>query len=174
MKVNMMQLSNKKLAFSGLMVACGLVMGYLEFLIPLPIGIPGVKIGLSNIITLLTLYLMGPSISIIILLLRIILSGLLFGNAFGILYSLFGAVFAFASMYFCHKISKLSIVGVSVAGGVMHNIGQLILACFIVNQIKLSFYLPVLLLSGLLCGILVGIISGIVINRFDKDMGMTV
>jgi len=168
----MMQSPNKKITLSGLMIACGIVLGYLEYLIPLPIGIPGVKIGLSNIVTLLSLYILGPAISAVIVLLRIVLSGILFGNLFGILYSLCGAIFAFATMYFCKRSSAFSIIGISVAGGVMHNVGQLLLACSIVKQIKLSFYLPVLLLSGLLCGVLVGIISTIIIDRINKNVGI--
>lgn len=172
-KINLTQLRNKNISIAGMLIACGILFGYVEYLIPLPIGIPGVKVGLANIITVVSLYLLGPSLSLVVLLLRVFLSGILFGNFFGIVYGLSGAVTAFIAMQIGKKAGIFSVIGVSIWGGVMHNVAQLIVACFLVSQIKLSFYLPVLLLSGLICGAIVGIISLEVLNRlksFRKDL----
>lgn len=169
---NMMQSHNKKIAYAGILISVGLIMGYLEFLIPLPVGIPGVKLGLSNIITLFSLYNFDPLFTFVVLILRVLLSGLLFGNLFGTLYGLSGAFISFIVMYLVKRGNIFSIVGVSIMGGIFHNIAQLIVACILISQIKLSIYLPVLLLSGLICGLAVGIISQIIINRFHNEKGL--
>lgn len=156
---------NKTIAMSGLMIACGILFGYIEFLFPLPIGIPGVKLGLSNVITLVCMVCLSPQISCVVLILRVILSGILFGNFFGLLYSLSGAALSFIAMYLIYRLDKFSIVGVSVVGGVAHNVAQLMVACFVVSELKMIYYLPVLLVSGLLCGIVVGTLGNILIPR---------
>lgn len=160
-----MQSRSKLISYVALFTACGILFGYIEFLVPLPIGIPGVKIGLSNIITVCSMYLMGPVVSLIILVLRVVLSGLLFGNLFGILYGLSGALISFLFMYFAKKINIFSVFGLSVLGGVMHNIAQLVVATILISQLKLIYYLPALLISGVLAGLAVGFLSRIIINR---------
>lgn len=167
-QVNMMPSRNKKIALIGLMTACGILFGYIEFLFPLPIGIPGVKLGLSNIITLICMSVFGPYETLLILVLRVVLSGVLFGNLFGILYGMAGALLSFAVMFFVKRTNRFSIIGVSALGGVFHNIGQLLVAMAIVSELKLSFYLPVLIISGLVCGLITGIASNIMIPRVRK------
>lgn len=163
--MNMMQSYNKKIAISGLLVACGIIFGYLEYLFPLPIGIPGVKIGFSNIITLISLYTLPLPLCLCIIFLRIIISGALFGNFFGIIYSLSGAIFAFIFMLLFKKYNIFSIIGLSILGGVVHNTAQLFVAYILVSQIKIIYYLPVLLISGIVCGFIVGYISDLVLKR---------
>lgn len=174
--MNTMQSRSRLISYVALFTSCGILFGYIEFLLPLPIGIPGVKIGLSNIVTVCSLYLMGPLASFIILLLRVLLSGLLFGNLFGIMYGLSGALISFLFMYLGKKLNIFSIFGVSILGGTMHNIAQLAVACMLISQLKLIYYIPVLLISGALAGLIVGFLSRIIINRVkvlftDFDLG---
>lgn len=163
-----MQSRNRKTAYIGLFTACGILFGYIEFLLPLPIGIPGVKIGLSNIVTLSSLFLLGPGAAFIVMLLRIVLSGLMFGNFFGILYSLAGGIAAYITMLVAKRLGIFGVLGISIVGGVFHNIGQLVVAAVVVTSMKLIFYLPALLISGLIAGAAVGIASGIIINRLQR------
>lgn len=163
-----MQLLNKKIPYAALFIACGILCGYIEYLFPLPIGIPGVKLGLSNIVTVICLYLFDPVMSIIVLFVRVLLSGFMFGNAFGIIYSLSGAVFSFLIMLLLKRFNWFSVTGISVAGGVTHNIGQLLVACFLISQLKLIYYLPILIISGVLCGFIVGFLSDIIIRTLKK------
>ena len=125
---------NRKIAIAALFTACGILCGYIEFLFPLPIGIPGVKLGLSNIVTVLCLYMFDPVLSITVLVLRVLLSGLMFGNAFGILYSLSGALLSFGAMLLGRRLRCFSVVGVSVIGGIAHNIGQLLIASLLLTN----------------------------------------
>lgn len=161
-----MQSRNKRITYAALLIALGIIFGYIEFLFPLPVGIPGVKLGLSNVITVVCLYLFDPIMALGVLIIRVVLSGMLFGNFFGILYSLAGALVSWFAMTSLKKFDVFSVIGVSVAGGVSHNIGQLIVACLVVSQLKIMFYLPVLLVSGVICGFIVGIVSRIINGTF--------
>lgn len=166
-----MRLQNKKIAQCGLLVAIGLIFGYIEFLFPLPIGVPGVKIGFSNIVTVICLYILNPLDCFLVLFIRVVLSGILFGNFYSILYSLTGALFSFLVMLIVKKVNIFSVTGISVCGGVFHNIGQLCVACITVSELRLTYYLPVLILSGVLCGGIIGIISSVLLNRVSKLKG---
>ena len=146
----------KRIAYNGMFIALALVFGYVEYLIPINFGIPGVKIGLSNIVTVIGLYFMSPIDTAIVLIARILLSGLLFGNFLSILYSLVGGILSFAVMFLLRKIKIFTASGVSIAGSVSHNIGQIIVAIFLVQNINIIYYLPVLLISGVLMGFLIG------------------
>lgn len=165
----MMQSHSKKIALIGLLTACGILFGYVENLIDLPIGIPGVKIGISNIITVICIYMIGPIEALFVLVLRVVMSGFLFGNMYSLLYSLSGALFSYAFMVLGFKLNFFSIIGNSMLGGVTHNLGQLIIACIIISNLKLTFYIPVLLISGLIAGAIIGIISSIMINRLKRS-----
>lgn len=159
-------MSAKKTAFYGMFLALALVAGYIEQLIPINLGIPGVKLGLANIITMLLLYIVGvpaPPISV----LRILLSGFLFGSGFAMVYSAAGAAMSMLVMALLKKTKKFSSVGVSVAGGIFHNVGQIIVAMIILETKALAYYLPILILSGLVAGILIGILSGILTKRLN-------
>lgn len=154
-----MRLSGKKTAFCGLMLALSLIASYAESLIPVVIPVPGVKLGAANSIMVFLLYFAGAKEAVLVNICRVFLSGFLFGNMAAILYSLSGALFSFLAMVLLKKTDRLSIAGVSMAGGVFHNIGQLITASFILKTLTVWYYLPVLLLSGTLTGSLIGILT---------------
>lgn len=149
-------------------LAAALICSYIESLIPINFGIPGIKLGLTNIIVLLMLYLTGAKEAFTISMLRILLSGFLFGNAFSIVYSLAGGILSFAAMVLLKRINKLSVVTVSVIGGICHNIGQILFAAVLVNNINIMYYVPVLIVSGAVTGFLIGILSQEIIWRFRQ------
>lgn len=149
----------RKIAYSSILVALALILSYVEALIPINFGIPGVKLGMANLVIVIGLYFLNTSQVFIILIARIVLVSFLFGNMSAMLYSLAGGIVSFVIMIFIRKIKGFSIVGVSIAGGVAHNIGQLIVASLVVENLKLIYYLPVLMIAGTLTGMLIGIIA---------------
>lgn len=149
----------KKIAYSSILVALALILSYIEALIPINFGIPGVKLGLANLVIVIGLYFLNTSQVFIILITRILLVSFLFGNMSAMLYSLAGGIVSFTVMFLIKNIKGFSIVGVSIAGGVAHNIGQLIVASLVVENMKLIYYLPVLMIAGTLTGMLIGIIA---------------
>lgn len=161
----MKQKKTDQLARMGLLTALGLIAGYIETLIPLPIGIPGVKAGLANIVVVWALYTLGGKEAFCVNLMRIGLSGFLFGNLSMILYSLAGAGLSFVCMLAAKKSGLFSIVGVSIVGGIMHNIGQLLMAVWVLETTGLFYYGPVLLASGVITGCLIGILSAEIKKR---------
>jgi heptaprenyl diphosphate synthase len=149
----------KKTAFLGMFVALALIASYVESLIPIYFGAPGIKLGLANLVTVVVLYQSGLKEGAIVSFLRILLAGFLFGNVFSILYSLAGGVFSLLVMYGLKKSEKFSILGVSVAGGISHNIGQMAVAVFLMENGKIAFYFPILMIAGVITGLLIGIAS---------------
>ena len=155
------------IALYGLMVALAFVFSYFESLIPFNnLGIPGVKLGLANLVVVVALYIMKPAQAFSIAIIRILLASMTFGNVYSLAYSLCGGILSFAVMYFAKK-TKLSVIGVSMLGGICHNIGQIMVAAVVMETMNIAYFL-VLLVAGLLTGLLLGIVSKIVINRFDK------
>ena len=157
----------KNIALFGMMVALAFTFSYLESLIPFNFGIPGVKLGLANIVVVIALYTMKPRDAFFIAIVRVFLAGLTFGNAYSIAYSLCGSVLSFTVMYLVKK-TKLSIIGVSMLGGICHNIGQIIVAAIIMKTIRIAYYLPVLLVAGLVTGMLLGIVARLTVNKVEK------
>ncbi len=157
----------KKIALFGMMVALAFTFSYFESLIPLNFVAPGVKLGLANLVVVIALYLMKPGEAFAIAIIRIFLAGLTFGNVYSIAYSLCGGIFSFLVMYLVRK-TKLSVIGVSMLGGICHNIGQIIVAAIVMGTSRIAYYLPVLLVAGLITGLLLGVISKLVIERFEK------
>ncbi|MCI5678754.1 MAG: Gx transporter family protein [Bacteroidales bacterium] len=149
----------KKIPYYGLFAALAILMGYVEMLIPVPVPIPGVKLGLANVIIIIMMYFMDTKSAFFVSLIRVVLSGLLFAGFAGLLYSLAGAMLSFAVMALLKKTDKFSIVGVSIAGGVFHNVGQIIVAALAVENVKMAYYLPFLLVSGVVTGMLIGIVA---------------
>ena len=152
------KISAKTVALLAMMIALALVFSYVETLIPINFGIPGVKLGLANLV-IVALYLIGGKEAFLVSVVRIFLSGFMFGNLASIMYSLAGGLLSLAVMLILKKTDKLSILAVSVLGGICHNIGQLIVAILVVENLKLIFYVPVLLISGFVTGLLIGIVS---------------
>ena len=157
--------------FSALSIICA----YIENLIPFSFGIPGIKLGLSNLITLLILYIgRNDACSLekqrltdagIVILIRITLISLLFSNLYSLIYSLSGGIFSLLCMWFFSGCDKISIVGCSITGGITHNLAQLIVAILIVEQLKVIYYAPILLLAGTLTGLLIGLLSKMIVSR---------
>ena len=160
----------KKVAYGGLFLALALVASYLETLIPINLGIPGIKLGLANGVIMVLLYVSDAKQCYAISLARILLAGFLFGNLMMILYSLAGGMLSLTVMVILKKVNAFSPVGVSVAGGVSHNAGQLIVAAIVLETGKMVYYFPVLLVSGVLAGTLIGILAGEIIKRVPKNL----
>lgn len=154
----------------GLFLALALICSYVESLIPFYFGVPGVKLGLTNIVVVMALYCIGTKEAFLISTLRIVLSGFMFGNMFSILYSLAGGLLSFAVMYLLKKTGKFKVISVSVAGGISHNIGQLVVAAFVVSNYHIFYYGTVLILAGILTGFVIGVIAQEVILRLGNRM----
>lgn len=148
-----------RIAHYGLFAALAVLMGYVEMLVPVPVPIPGVKLGLANVVVLTMLYYMDAKSAFFISLVRVVLCGLLFAGFAGLLYSLSGALLSFAAMALLKKTGRFSIIGVSVAGGIFHNVGQITVAALTVENVKMAYYLPFLLVSGVVTGFLIGFVS---------------
>ncbi len=146
-------------AFCGVMAALAISLGYLEALIPFSIGIYGIKLGLANLAILGLLYLTDTKSALAVHLIRIVVCGMLFGNAVAFLYSIVGGIFSFVIMAILKKSEKFSPIGISIVGGVAHNIAQMGVAVILVDELRIAFYLPVLLIAGTIAGALIGILS---------------
>ena len=158
----------KKIALYGVFIALTLMVSFIESLIPLPIAIPGIKLGLANSVILFVLFSIGEKDAFIVSILRVIISGFLFANMAAILYSLSGAIFSFLVMYLLKKTDKFSIIGVSISGSIAHNLGQLFVAVIVTSVQTVMFYVPFLLIAGVITGILIGILGKEVICRIPK------
>lgn len=147
------------------MAALAIIFGYVEMLLPVFFVVPGMKLGLANLVTVFVLYRYRAKEAAVISLIRIVVIGFLFANLFSILYSLAGAALSLLCMTAARRFSGLSIVGVSILGGVTHNLGQLIVAALVVENGKVFYYFPALLISGLVTGVLIGIVTGEILKR---------
>ncbi len=159
----------RKTAYFGVFLALALILSYVESMLPIIYGIPGIKPGLANSMTLVMLYLAGPATALLLSVTRILLSGLMFSGMFTILYSLAGGLFSFLVMVLLKKSRHFSIVGVSMAGGIAHNAAQLAVAVLLIENLNLMYYLPVLVISGIITGALIGIISREVFLRLPRE-----
>ena len=161
-------MKNKRIAFLGLFVALAFVLSYIEFMLPLSIGIPGAKIGIANLAVMVTLYTVGEKNAIALSIIRVVLVGLTFGNISMMMYSLAGAALSLFAMLIAKRIGKLSMTGVSVLGGVFHNVGQIIVAMLVLETKSLLYYLPFLIIVGTITGVVIGIISSLITARVKK------
>ena len=158
----------KKIALLGLTVSLAMIMSYIEVLFPLSFAVPGIKMGLANIVIVFVLYRMSLKDACIVSLIRVFLVALLFGNTMSLAYSLAGAVLSLALMALLKKTEKFSVVGVSISGGVMHNVGQILMAVLLLGTKQIAYYLPVLVITGTVTGVLIGVVAALVINRVKK------
>jgi len=149
----------KKIAYLGLILSLAIILGYVEMLIPMPFFIPGMKLGLGNLAVLFTLYHFGTKEATVISIMKVLMTTFFFGNFFSLTFSLGGGLVALGIMVLCKKMGVFSYIGVSMAGGVAHNIGQLMVAAFVLNPEALIHYMPVLLISGLVTGFVLGIVK---------------
>ena len=161
-------MKTKKVAMLGLTIALAMIMSYIEALVPLSFAVPGIKMGLANIVIIFVLYKIGTKEAILVSLIRVILVSLLFSNVMAMAYSIAGAVLSLSIMWLLKKTDKFSVIGVSIAGGIMHNVGQIIMAVILLGTEQIALYLPVLIITGTATGVVIGIVSGLVINRFKN------
>lgn len=155
----------RKTAYLGLFAAVAIIFGYVESLIPVFAGIPGVKMGLANLAVLFILDRYSWREAALVSVVRILVIGFMFGNLFSIVYSLAGAALSLTVMNFLKKYSEFSLIGISVAGGVTHNMGQLIVAMIVVSNTSLMVYAPALLVAGVLAGVAIGVLVKEVLGR---------
>ena len=163
-------METRKIARMGLLVALSMILSYVESLIPAFVAVPGVKVGLANIVVIFALYTLGPIEALTVSLLRVILSSFLFGSVLSLLYSLSGALLSLGGMILMKKLKIFSTTVVSVTGGVLHNVGQILVACLVLETDVLLYYLPVLILSGVITGAVIGIIASLVIKRLENNI----
>ena len=148
---------NKKLANMAMLVALAMIFSYVESLIPINFGIPGMKLGVANLVTVTGMYFLEFPEVFLVVVMRILLTGFLFGNGMSIVYSLAGGILSFLVMALMKRLKGFSVAGVSIAGGVSHNIGQIIVASVVIENLKLIYYLPALLIAGTVTGFVMGI-----------------
>lgn len=157
--------AGRRVAVSSVLAGLALIFSYIEAIFPFNFGIPGIKLGLSNLVILVALYSLGAGYAFSINIVRIILSGLLFGGVSAMLYSLAGGLLSFVAMLVLKKTGIFSPVGVSMAGGVFHNVGQVAVAALVVETGRIFIYLPVLSLTGLATGTMLGIAGALILKR---------
>lgn len=157
----------KKTTIMAFCIALAMILSYVESQIPSLIPIPGVKMGLANIVVVFALYRLGGKQAIVISLIRVFLLALMFGSLVSIAYSFAGALLSLSSMFLLKKTNLFSCVAISVVGGVSHNLGQILMAMLILQTSAIKYYFPYLMISGILSGIMIGVIGGVIINRFD-------
>lgn len=157
-----------RVAYFGVFTALALIFSYVETLIPLNFGIPGMKLGLANLLIVILLYKRDMKEALLLSVVRIFLSGFMFGSMFSILYSLAGGMLSLLVMALLKKSQKFSVMGVSIAGGVSHNLGQLAVAMAVVETYRVGYYFPVLLIAGMITGMLIGVAANEVIKRLKN------
>lgn len=160
----------KKITISGIFIAAAMVLSFVEGLIPFNFGIPGIKLGLANIVALTALFILGPFFATAIQLGRIVLGSLMFGNMAGLFYSLAGGILSVLVMIILYKIKRplFGIIAISAAGAVFHNVGQILAASVIVQDLRIGYYLPILMLTGIGAGIIVGIICRYLVKALGR------
>ena len=161
-------MKTKKVAFLGLAIALAMVLSFVESQIPALVAIPGIKVGLPNLVMVFLLYKVGWKETVIVSIIRIVLVSLLFGNVQTMTFSIAGAVLSLLGMILLKKTNWFSAITVSIVGGILHNVGQIIAACLWTETAEVVFYLPVLLVSGTIAGAVIGIIVGMLVKRLEK------
>ena len=162
----------KKAAYSGILAALALIFSYVEAMLPFNFGIPGIKLGLANIVVLIAIYGFGAGYGLLVNLVRMAMAALLFGSGFSFLYALSGGLLSFIVMLLLKKTGYFSMIGVSMGGGFFHNLGQLMMAALLTNTPKIFVYFAVLGLSGIATGIMNGLISTLCISRLKAGNGI--
>lgn len=163
--MNTKKFMQSDVALYGMLASVALVMSYIESIIPIPYPVYGMKIGLANIVIVWVLYSLDIKAAAIISLVRVMLSGFLFGNLYSIIFSLVGAALSLLVMWLLKRTKIFSVVGVSIAGGVCHNLGQIIVAMIVLENVRIVYIFPALMISGVISGIAIGIIGGILFKK---------
>ena len=162
-------MKTKKIAVLALSIALAMILSFVESQIPAFVAIPGVKIGLANIAVVFVLYKLGWKEAVLISLVRVFMVSVLFGTAVSLFYSVAGAVLSLTGMVLLRKTGLFSTVAVSVTGGVLHNVGQILMACLLLETNVIVYYLPFLILSGVIAGVVIGVVSAIMVNRVQVE-----
>lgn len=160
----------KKITIVALMAALALIFSYIEVLIPFSVGVPGIKLGIANLVIIVSLYYLGAGYAFIVNVVRILIAGVLFNGLFGAVYSLAGALVSFAVMVLLKRTKIFSVTGVSMAGGVAHNLGQILVAAFLVSNIKVFAYFPVLIISGVISGAVIGVLAYLILRKLPQNL----
>ena len=160
-------MKTRKIALYGMLAALALILSWAESLVPPFFAVPGMKLGLTNIVVLTTLYLMDTKSAVLINFVRIALVAALFGSGVSFLYSLSGGLLSGAVMILLKKTGRFGIAGVSAAGGIAHNVGQILVAMAVLETASIGWYLMILWLTGLVSGVLVGLLGGVVTGRLE-------
>jgi heptaprenyl diphosphate synthase len=161
----------KTISLLGVCTALAMVLAYVEVILPpLFAAVPGIKMGLPNIIIIFLLYRKGPVAAAVVSMLRIVLVSLLFGNAMAFMYSLAGGFLSLLIMVLLRRLKFLSMVGVSVAGAVAHNVGQILMAMLLLETAELGYYLVVLTVSGTIAGVLIGLCGALLVRRIPENI----
>ncbi len=158
----------RKVAFLGLSIALAMILSFVESQIPVFTMIPGMKVGLPNLVIVFLLYRAGWKETVVVSLIRVGLVALLFGNLQSLIFSVSGAALSLIGMILLKKIGKFSPVAVSVSGGVLHNVGQIIAACLWTQVAQVAYYLPVLLISGICAGVVIGLLAAFLLKRLEN------
>ena len=158
-----------KLTMLALTISFAMVLSYIESRLPAFVAIPGIKVGLANIAVIFSLYKFGVKEAITVSIIRVFLVSMLFGNPVSLIYSISGALLSLLTMIILKKLTPLSEVAISVSGGVMHNVGQIAAASFMLSTNVVVYYLPFLLVSGTIAGIVIGIVSAILVKKVRLD-----
>ena len=161
-------MKTKKVAFLGLAIALAMVLSFVESQIPALVAIPGIKVGLPNLVIVFLLYKVGWKEAVIVSIVRTFLVALLFGNLQTFTFSVAGAAVSLIGMILLKKLNCFSPITVSIMGGVFHNVGQIIAACLWTQTEEIVLYLPVLLVSGTVAGAVIGLIAGLLVKRLEK------
>lgn len=165
-----MKLRPRTISTVAMASTLALILSYIESLVPLSFAVPGIKMGLANIAIVFVLYRLGEKEAIAVSLIRLFWVAVLFGSFMTFLYSLAGAALSMTVMIILKKSEKFSAVGVSVAGGITHNAGQIIAAVLLMETAQIAYYLPVLVVSGTVTGVIIGIVSALLINKIPKNL----
>ena len=158
-------MKTKKIAVLALSIALAMILSFVESQIPAFVAIPGVKIGLANIAVVFVLYKLGWKEAVLISLVRVVMVSMLFGTLVSLFYSVAGAVLSLTGMVLLKKTGLFSTVAVSVTGGVLHNVGQILMACLLLETNVIVYYLPFLILIGVIAGVVIGVVAAIMVNR---------
>ncbi len=152
-------MTTKTISTMGILTSFALILSYLERMLPPIVPVPGVKLGLSNLVILIAIYLLGNKYGFYLTVFKCTAVAILFGGMSSFLYSITGGIFSFCFMFMFKKTKLFTIIGVSIIGGVAHNLGQILMAIIIIGNLKLIYYFPLLIISGIIAGICIGVIA---------------
>jgi heptaprenyl diphosphate synthase len=161
-------MKTRNVAMYGMLIALAFILSYIESIIPIPVPVPGIKIGLANLVVITALFTMGPKQAFVLSMLRIVLVGFTFGNLSTMMFSFAGGMLSWLLMVAAKRWKRFSMTGVSILGGIGHNTGQILVAMWVINNSVLLYYLPFLIISGLVTGAVIGIVGALITANIKK------